>query len=175
MYKLIKYLWWWEFVSKWVYYSLRAFTNYIIGRSSAHNFSFPSILQSIWGRIEQSIPCLHLSPPCSQTDLHPSICPWFSKPCLVAGGGGTGGLVAHFMAGWLESQRGGATASGSLALPAQAPELRAASTRGGPHPEFACSALWNGFTPHADQTKLSFSSKQVSLVFLCLFVFVWNN
>ena len=49
----------------------------------------------------------------------------------MAGGGGTGGLVSHFMAGWLESQRGGATASGSLALPAQALELRAAATRGG--------------------------------------------
>lgn len=35
------------------------------------------------------------------------------------------------MAGWLESQRGGVTASGSLALPAQALELRAAATRGG--------------------------------------------
>lgn len=45
------------------------------------------------------------------------------------------------MAGWLESQRGGATASGSLALSAQAPELRAAATRGGPHSESACSAL----------------------------------
>lgn len=84
-----------------------------------------------------------LAPPLSSlySDLHPSICPSFSKPFLVAGGGGTSGLVAHFMAGWLESQRGGATASGSLALPAQAPELRATATKGGPHPESACSAL----------------------------------
>lgn len=37
-----------------------------------------------------------------------------SSYALVQGGGGTSGLVAHFMAGWLESQRGGATASGSL-------------------------------------------------------------
>lgn len=70
-----------------------------------------------------------------------SICLSFSKPCLVVGGGGTGGLVAHFMAGWLESQQGGATASGSLPLPVQAPELRATATKGGPHPESACSAL----------------------------------
>lgn len=75
------------------------------------------------------------------SDIRPSIGSFLSKPCLVAGGGGTGGLVAHFMAGWLESQRGGATASGSLALPAQAPELRATATKGGPHPESACSAL----------------------------------
>lgn len=84
-----------------------------------------------------------LPPPLSSlySDLYPSICPSFSNPCLVAGGGRTGGLVAHFMAGWLESQRGGATALGSLALPRQAPELRATATKGGPHPESACSAL----------------------------------
>lgn len=85
-----------------------------------------------------------LSPPPPSSlysNIHPSICSFLFKPCLVAGGGGTGGLVAHFMAGWLESQRGGATASGSLALPAQAPELRATATKGGPHPESACSAL----------------------------------
>lgn len=86
----------------------------------------------------------HLLPPTLSSlypDLHPYICPSFSKPCSVAGGGGTSSLVAHLMAGWLESQRGGATASGSLALPAQAPELRATATKGGPHPESACSAF----------------------------------
>lgn len=92
----------------------------------------------MWGSTEKGVSCLYLSLPCTQTFIHLSG-PFLSKPCLVAGGGGTGGLVAHFMAGWLESQRGGATASGSLALPAQAPELRA--TKGGPHPESACSAL----------------------------------
>lgn len=44
----------------------------------------------------------------------PSIYQSLSSYALVQGGGGTSGLVAHFMAGWLESQRGGATASGSL-------------------------------------------------------------
>lgn len=59
----------------------------------------------------------------------------------MAGSGGTGDLVAHFMAGWLELQRRGATASGSLPLLARAAELKATATKRGPHPETAYSAL----------------------------------
>lgn len=95
--------------------------------------------------------------PCSQTPFHlfllflsPAWCQWWVV-----------GLAAWWPTSWLADQNHnevGQLLQGHWS-PVSAPELRAAATRGGPHPEPAYSALWNGFTPHADQTKLSFSSE----------------